>query len=110
MEIDKNELLAALESADTNEVVARLHRVAHIPRQLFEALARAALHENWGANSYVLEKYLAVHIAWSIEQDRYTTSDNQLFVTAGWLQTRYGTPLYLVFERNRLAGRQPLYC
>ncbi len=73
-------------------------------------LARAALNENWGDKLYVLEKYLAVHIAWSIEQERYTTSDTQLYVTAGHLQTRYGTPLYLVFEKNSNVGRQPLYC
>jgi len=84
--------------------------MAHIPRLQLENLARAALSENWGNDLYVLEKYLAVHVAWSIEQDRFTASENQLFVTAGHLQTRYGTPLYLVFERNTNVGRQPLYC
>src|SRR5690606_13755723 len=39
-----------------------------------------------------------------------TSSESQLYVTAGHLQTRYGTPLYLVFERNTNPGRQPLYC
>lgn len=110
MPIPKEELVAALGSEYTNEVVARLRRLAHIPRVHLDALARAALNENWGSESYVLEKYLAVHIAWSIEQDRYTSSDEQLVVTAGHLQTRYGTPLYLVFERNANPGRQPLYC
>jgi hypothetical protein len=33
-----------------------------------------------------------------------------MYVTAGHLQTRYGTPLYVVFERNLNPGRQPLYC
>ncbi len=65
---------------------------------------------NGGKDDYALEKYLAVHVAWSIEQKRYTTSPKQLIVTAGHLQTRYGTPVYLVFEKNRYAGRQPLAC
>ena len=108
--IVKEELLVALGEALTNEVVARLRRLAHIPEQQLDALSRAALSENWGNDNYVLEKYLAVHVAWSIEQDRYTTSSNQVFVTAGHLQTRYGTPLYIVFERNENVGRQPLYC
>lgn len=110
MPVAKQDLLAAMGSAYTNEVVARLRRLAHIPRIQLENLARAALNENWGTDWYVLEKYLAVHVAWSIEQDRYTESEDQLFVTAGNLQTRYGTPLYLVFERNANVGRQPLYC
>lgn len=110
MPFPKTELLAALGSPCTNEVVARLRRLAHIPDGQLAALVHAALTENWGNDEYVLEKYLAVHIAWSIEQDRYSMSDNQLFVTAGHLQTRYGTPLYIVFEKNANPGRQPLYC
>lgn len=106
----KEEIVNTLGSPYTNEVVSRLRRLVHIPDGLLATLARAALAENWGNDEYVLEKYLAVHVAWSIEQDRYTTSDNQLFVTAGHLQTRYGTPLYIVFERNTNPGRQPLYC
>lgn len=108
--VPHEELVAALGHALTNEVVPRLRRLAHIPEPMLGNLSRAALSEVWGANDYVLEKYLAVHIAWSIEQHTYTVSDNQLFVTAGQLQTRYGTPLYLVFERNENVGRQPLWC
>lgn len=110
MVFEKQELLEALGDSYSNEVVARLRRLAHFPRQLRIDLARTALAENWGVDDYVLEKYLAVHIAWSIEQDRYTTNDRQLFVNAGHLQTRYGTPLYIVFERNANLGQQPLYC
>lgn len=63
----------------------------------------------WGARNYVLKKYLAVHIAWSIEQGAFTQNDTQLYVAAGHLQTRYGTPLYLAFERNRNQNREPFY-
>jgi hypothetical protein len=110
MFIAKVELVTALGDAMTNEVVARLRRLAHIPDTQIAALGRAALSENWGRDNYALEKYLAVHLAWSVEQDRYTASSTQSFVTAGHLQTRYGTPLYIVFERNNNIGRQPLYC
>ncbi len=110
MFIAHEEMLAALGDSFTNEVVARLRRLAHIPVPQLTALKNAALSEVWGTDEYALEKYLAVHIAWSIEQQRYTLSNNQLFVTAGHLQTRYGTPLYLVMERNTNVERQPLYC
>lgn len=110
MAFQRDELLTALGDPYTNEVVARLRRFAHIPQGIFTTLSRDALSENWGADNYALEKYLAVHLAWSIEQQKYTTSSDQLFIAAGHLQTRYGTPIYLVFERNTNAGRQPLYC
>ena len=110
MPVPKEELLAALGDSFTNQVVARLRRLAHIPDQQLSSLAGAALSERWGIDNYVLGKYLAVHVAWSIEQDRFTTSERQLYVTAGHLQTRYGTPLYIVFERNPNPGRQPLKC
>ena len=110
MPVSHEELVAALGEPLTNEVVARLRRLAQIPATQLTTLSRSALSEVWGAQDYALEKYLAVHIAWSIEQQRYTKSHNQLFITAGHLQTRYGTPLYLVFERNSNVGRQPLFC
>jgi hypothetical protein len=109
MLVTHEELMTALGEPLTNAVVARLHRLAHLPAAHLATLARAALSEVWGTDNYALEKYLAVHVAWSIEQNRYTLSETQLFVTAGHLQTRYGTPIYLVFERNQNVGRQPLY-
>jgi hypothetical protein len=110
MPISKEDLLSALGNSFTNEVVARLRRLTHLPDNRLADLSRSALSENWGNDDYVLEKYLAVHIARSIEHGRYTSGENQLYVTAGHLQTRYGTPLYLVLERNQNVGRQPLYC
>lgn len=106
----KQDLLEALGDPFTNEVVARLHRFAHLPQPLVDSLAGQALTEAWGPDNYVLTKYLAVHLAWAVEQQRYSASQTQIYFTAGHLQTRYGTPLYLVFEPNRQPGRQPLYC
>lgn len=110
MFIAHEDLVAALSNPYTNEIVARLRRLVHIPDAHLTRLAQTALSEIWGNGNYALEKYLAAQIAWSIDQKHYTSSDNQLFFTAGHLQTRYGTPLYLVFERNSLPNRQPLYC
>ncbi len=98
---EQETLVGQLGNGLTNRVVERLHQFAYIPPNLLEQLASDALNEEWGNNFYALEKYLAVHIAWAIEQGKYTHSHNQFYVTAGHLQTRYGTPLYLVFEENQ---------
>lgn len=105
--VGKQELLEQLGSAYTARLTERLHRLAYIPDAVLARLSQEALSENWGNDNFVLEKYLAAHVAWSIEQERFTTSDSQLYISAGWLQTRYGTPLYLVFERNSVPGKQP---
>lgn len=84
----------------TNRLVERLHQFAYIPPAVISQLANDALTEEWGRNNYVLSKYLAVHVAWSIEQGEVTFSEDQFYISAGHLQTRYGTPLYLVFCEN----------
>lgn len=99
----KDEFLEALGSPATNAVVERLHRFAYIPRPVLDRLAHDALTEEWGRHNFALEKYLAVHVPWSVEQGQFTQTDTQFYVAAGHLQTRYGTPLYLIFERNRNA-------
>jgi hypothetical protein len=103
----KETLLAQLGSSQTKFVTDRLKRFAWVDAALLERLAKEALTEEWGPNRYALFKYLAIHVAWSIEQGRYTHSDTQIYVTAGHLQTRYGTPLYLAFEENGVPGRMP---
>lgn len=103
---EQEALLGQLGDGLTNKVVERLHGFAYITPGIVQQLAREALNEEWGRNNYALEKYLAVHIPWSIEQGKYTHSLNQLYITAGHLQTRYGTPLYLVFGQNN-QGNQP---
>lgn len=105
--IEIERLLSDLGNGFTNKVVQRLHNFAFIPRPIIENLAEQALSENWGNNYHVLEKYLAVHIAWSIEQGKVTFSEDQFYLSAGNLQTRYGTPLYLVFVENDDPSRSP---
>jgi len=104
---DQQTLLDQLGDPYTNKLVARFKRFAFMPPQNLEALSKAALAEEWGPRRFVLEKYLAVHVPWSIEQGRFTTRDDEIYVAAGHLQTRYGTPLYLVFDPNRNPGREP---
>ena len=107
--VTTDELLDALGNPYTNRVVERFHRFAFVPRPVLERLAREALAEEWGRELFALEKYLAVQVAWSIEQEALTQSEDQFYLTAGHLQTRYGTPLYLVFERNQQVNRQRFY-
>lgn len=109
MTITQQELLTALGDPYTNKVVARLHQFAFIPNELLEKLASTALPEDWGGDLFVLKKYLAVQVAWSVEQGQFTLGENQFYVTAGHLQTRYGTPIYLAFSRNRNPDREPFY-
>lgn len=104
---DPQTLLAQMGTSETKFVTDRLKRFAWIDQTHLDRLAKEALAEEWGPNRYALLKYLAVHVGWSIEQGRYTHSESQLYVTAGHLQTRYGTPLYLAFEENGVPGRMP---
>ena len=106
---EQSELLKDLGDPYTNKVVERFAKFAFVPNELIDSLAGDALSQNWGANNFVLKKYLAVQVAWSIEQGRFTQGANQFYVTAGHLQTRYGTPLYLAFGKNRNPGREPYY-
>lgn len=108
--VTKDRLLKILDTPFTNRVVSRLHNLMFVPSEVLEELAKIALKEEWGKDLYALEKYLAVQIAWSIEQEQFTMSSNQWYLTAGNLQTRYGTPIYLVVEKNSYDGaRQPWY-
>lgn len=104
---DKQSLLDDLDDIDTAEVVTSLRRFAFLPDEKLGRLAADASPENWGKNNFALEKYLAVHIIWSILQERYTHSSDQLNFAAGHLQSTNGTPLYLVFKRNDVPGKQP---
>ena len=98
--VTKDKLLKRLDTPFTNRVVSRLHNLMFVPSEVLEELAKIALKEEWGKDLYALEKYLAVQIAWSIEQEQFTMSSNQWYLTAGNLQTRYGTPIYLVVEKK----------
>jgi hypothetical protein len=101
------EMLSRLGERFTNKVVQEFKRFAFIPDSVLEFLQRDALSENWGNENFVLDYYIAVNARWSIEQGRFTTAGDQIYVSAGHLQTRYGTPLYLVLEPNNRPAAQP---
>jgi len=109
MAFEQSTLLNHLGTSYTTQVVERLRDFAYLPQGPIDALRRTALPEAWGNDNFLLEKYLAVHVPWAIEQAQFTTSENQLYMRAGHLQTRYGSPIYLVFEENLNPHRQP-YC
>ena len=93
--------LNSLGSPLTNRVIGRFRRFAYLPPSLLNLLAETALAENWGTNNSVLNYYLATYVPWSIEKGYYTFDSEKFYVTAGCLQTRYGTPIYLSFGKNR---------
>jgi len=103
------ELRTQLPSGSTNQLIQRLQKFAGVPGTIMESISKMVLSENWGPELYALEKYLAVHIAWAIEQGNVTFSGTQFYMSAGSLQTRYGTPLYLVFERNTKRSSPPWF-
>ncbi len=86
-----------------------LHRLAWVPDDKLMRLAGTVLDENWGSNRWVLKRYLAIHVGLAIKQKRFLYHEGRLVMCAGLLQTRYGTPVYLSFERNSPEHSQPLY-
>ncbi len=107
--LNQEKMIDILGDSHTIGVDGRLKNLVFLPPKQIESLASLALPEKWGKNNYCLTTYLAVHVAWSIEQGQFSTSKNQIYVTAGHLQTRYGTPIYIVLEENSIPGKQPLY-
>ncbi|WP_370323780.1 DUF3825 domain-containing protein [Euzebya sp.] len=89
--------------------VQGLKQFSFVPDEVRDRLASLALDEDWGENNFVLVKYLAVQVPLSLQQGRYTWFNNQLTLTAGTLQTRYGTPLYIIFERNERPDAAPWF-
>jgi hypothetical protein len=89
--------------------VESLHRLAYVPDDKLVRLAVAVLDENWGRNRWVLKRYLAIHVGLAIRQKRFVNHEGRLVLCAGHLQTRYGTPVYLSFDRNFPGYSQPLY-
>src|SRR5262245_8860483 len=104
--VTQQTLLEQLGSSATPRTVDRLHRFAYIPDIWIDRLAKDAVSEGCGPRRYALEKYLADHVAWSIEQGQFVFQNDQLYVAAGSLQTRYGTPRFLAFAANRNPDKQ----
>ena len=107
MPFEQETLLDHLEAPSDTTVVERFRRFAFIPDEVVNGLSELALSEIWGENNFVLTKYLAVQVPWAIEQEQWTSSDDQFYIRAGHLQTPYGSPIYLVFEENLIENQSP---
>jgi len=102
--------LTMLFDGEWQGTVESLHKAAWIPQDKLARLSTAVLEENWGRNRWVLKKYLAIYVGLAITQRRFAYHEGRLVLSAGHLQTRYGTPVYLSFEKNnRPEFTQPLY-
>jgi hypothetical protein len=93
-------LVRQLGSPHVSRIGDSFGRFASTPPGQLACLASMALDENWGTDHVALYHYLAAQVRWSIEQERYSCDGDKLFVSAGNLQTRYGTPLYLILRPN----------
>ena len=99
-------LLAPFQPHRPGEVKG-LKTFAFLPESVIQRLATLALDEDWGKDHFVLTKYLAEHVPMSLRQGRFSSFEGELTVTAGSLQTRYGTPIYLVFAPNSRPEASP---
>ena len=98
---DQHELIEQMGPIHTNRTVESFRRFARVPVSQLQDLSQKALSENWGSESFALLHYIAVQTRWSIEQGRYSSDGDRLYVAAGNLKTRYGTPIYLIYVPNQ---------
>ncbi len=96
----QEELIQQYGSMKTSRVLERLYSFAYISPKIIENIQRQALDEDWGKDFYVLKKYIAITVYWSLEQGRFAEYQDGFIVTAGLLRSRYSVPIYLRFERN----------
>jgi hypothetical protein len=87
--------------------IQSLFSFCFVPGGRLGLLKELAPAEEWGANNFVLLKYLAVHVRLAIEQSRYVWNDDQIVLCAGRLSTARGAPIYLGLVRNSLPDENP---
>jgi hypothetical protein len=69
------------------------------PPDQLAGLRELARVEDWGVDSAVLMRHLALHIPLAIEQGRYVWSGKHLVMRAGQLSTAEGAPIYVGLGR-----------
>ena len=84
-----------------------LFQFCFVPGGRLSLLKDLTLEEDWGANNFVLLKYLAVHVRLAIEQERYVWNGDQIVLTAGSLTTTIGTPIFLGLVKNASPDENP---
>lgn len=87
--------------------IQALFQFCFVPGGRLNLLKELTLDEEWGANNFVLLKYLSVHVRLAIEQECYVWNGDQIVLTAGRLTTPAGTPIYLGLVRNSTPDENP---
>jgi len=87
--------------------IQSLFQFCFVPSGRLALLKELALDESWGANDFVLLKYLAVNVRLAIEQGRHVWNGDQIVMTAGRLVTPTGAPIYVGLVRNSTPDENP---
>jgi hypothetical protein len=95
------------EFGDSDLSIQSLFKFCFVPSGRLSLLKELTVDEEWGDNSFVLLKYLAVHIYEAIVQGRYVWNGEQMLMSAGSLCTPQGTPIYLGLVRNSAPQENP---
>jgi hypothetical protein len=101
----QSELLA--DFGDEYLSIQSLFRFCFVPGGRLNLLKELTPEEEWGANDFVLLKYLAVHVRLAVEQGRYVWNGEQIVITAGLLSNAVGIPLYLGMVKNSTPDENP---
>ncbi|MDR0816449.1 MAG: DUF3825 domain-containing protein [Desulfovibrio sp.] len=74
-------------------------------------LADMAITESWGQDNDYLNKYCVINFEIAYEQNLILENDNDEFAVwrIGHLTTSDGLPIYALFEKNSMEGKQPYY-
>jgi len=78
---------------------------------LLQKIAEIAVNENWGQNHEYLLRYCRDNFEIAHAQAKVTMDENKQFAVwrVGYLVSADGTPIYVIFEKNRVHGKQPFY-
>ena len=87
--------------------IQSLFQFCFVPAGRLALLEELAISEEWGANQFVLLKYLAVHVRLAIDQGAYVWNQDQIVIAVGHLTTATGAPVYAGFVRNSSPGENP---
>jgi hypothetical protein len=101
----REELLA--EFGEDYLSIQSLFQFCFVPGGRLSLLEESTGEEEWGANNFVLLKYLAVHVRLAIEQGRMVWNGEQIVLTAGHLTTPKGVPIYVGLVRNSTPDENP---
>jgi hypothetical protein len=101
----REELLA--DFGDEYLSIQSLFQFCFVPGGRLNLLKELTPAEEWGANNFVLLKYLAVHVRLSIEQGYYVWNGEQIVLSAGRFATPQGAPLYLGLVKNSTPDENP---